>query len=365
MHAPHFLIIRLSAIGDIVMASGLIQSLKSKYPQCKISWLAEPVGASLLSQDQRIHQVLVFDKSRLLAFIKQKNYRGALRLFSRFTKHLRSTQYDYVIDAQGLLKSSILAFLSKSQRSVGFVSKEKSHWFVQRKITKNNSTQMASEYRQLAAFFECTPSDFVLKLQSNTQTQHNASNSIANITAGKPYICIAPFTTRAQKHWLEAYWQVLIKHFCTTYPFNIVILGAKGDAASAKALLLDDKVHSLCGSTSLLEASEIIRGGDFFVGVDTGLTHMAVMHNVAMAVIFGSTCPYTETDNPRCHVLFDNLPCAPCKRSPTCHGAYTCMQNIVPSRIFEISQRYLTSQPLQVIKADGLELATSKQHTHD
>lgn len=341
MQTPHFLIIRLSAIGDIVMASGLIQSLKAQYPDCKITWLAEPVGASLLKQDERIDSVLVFDKPAIQKQMKQKHYLAGFRLFSSFVKQLRETTYDYVIDTQGLLKSSVLAGFAKSKHSVGFKSKEKSHWFVKKALVKQLSMQISSEYRQLAKYMDCPPEEFQLKLKTNDSTKLQASKALAELGIESDFICVAPFTTRPQKHWIESHWIVLISQLRAKYSLPIVILGGPGDEPAAKAMLTNKGVHSLCGKTSLLGASEIINKAAFFVGVDTGLTHMAVMHKKPMVAIFGSTCPYLETDNPDCKVLYENLDCAPCKRRPTCGGEFTCMQNIKPERIEHIASEYL------------------------
>jgi len=77
------------------------------------------------------------------------------------------------------------------------------------------------------------------------------------------------------------------------------------------------------------------------IGVDTGLTHMGIAAGVPTVALFGSTCPYTETGRDNVEVIYHNLDCAPCKRRPSCGGAFTCMTEILPSEALEALERTL------------------------
>lgn len=340
----HFLIIRLSAIGDIVMASGLINSLKSTYPNCKISWMAEPIGATLLNQDDRLEEVVVFDKSKFSSYLKSKQYRLAFGYFKDVAKRLRATKYDCVIDTQGLFKSAIWAKVARKNHSVGFKSKEKSHWFVKQSLSKQLSNQISSEYRQLAQYLNCDQNSFQLKLKVNATTEERVNDLTRGLIGNQAFICFAPFTTRPQKHWIEQYWSDLVQLIQNECSLPIVVLGGPNDENKVERIFSGTQVISLCGKTSLLEASHLISKAKLFVGVDTGLTHMAVMGNIPCLAIFGSTCPYTVTDNPHCEVLYKDLKCAPCKRKPTCNARFDCMRELAPEYVFERASVYLNQQ---------------------
>ena len=83
--------------------------------------------------------------------------------------------------------------------------------------------------------------------------------------------------------------------------------------------------HPLGVSASLVSKAKAV------IGVDTGLTHMGIAAGVPTVALFGSTCPYTETGRDNVRVIYHGLDCAPCKRRPTCGGAFTCMAGIQPS----------------------------------
>jgi len=85
---------------------------------------------------------------------------------------------------------------------------------------------------------------------------------------------------------------------------------------------------SLVGGTSLLTAAALIKQARVLVGVDTGLSHMGIAFERPSVLLFGSTCPYTETGSARARVLYHRRDCSPCRRRPTCAGAFSCMREI-------------------------------------
>ena len=151
---PSVLLIRLSAIGDIVMASGLPSSINDHFHgKAHITWLVEAPYASLVSNHPDVHDVITWPKTEWLTLAKQNKYLSLFKSVLRFRHLLRSQRFDLVVDAQGLLKSAILAWLSGARRRVGFYSKEKSHWFLTQYYKKPLSDEISSEYRYLGSKF--------------------------------------------------------------------------------------------------------------------------------------------------------------------------------------------------------------------
>ena len=101
------LIVRLSALGDIVMASGLIPALHTRYPEAELSWVCEAGCVPLLRHNPRIKQVIVWPRGEWEALLKAKRYMALWRAVRTFRARLRTEQFDLVLDAQGLLKSGL------------------------------------------------------------------------------------------------------------------------------------------------------------------------------------------------------------------------------------------------------------------
>src|SRR5215204_2152637 len=102
-------ILRLSSIGDVIHTLPVVDLLKERYPNCRITWVAEKGMAPLLRNHPGIDQLLLVDTRnwRKRAFSPQ-----AWKEIYSFLRYLRSQEFDLALDFQGLFKSAILARIS-------------------------------------------------------------------------------------------------------------------------------------------------------------------------------------------------------------------------------------------------------------
>lgn len=335
------LIIRLSAIGDIVMASGLIPALKQRFPSAQIVWLADTGLTSLLENHTELHGVISWDKNAWRSLLKSGRLIALAREVLLLSKALRAHDFDLVIDAQGLLKSGLLAFLSGASRKVSFWSNEYGHLFSDEVLKRDfDDLRMSSEYRQIASFLGCDDSNYKLGLMPSHSDRTLARELISDrdFDGSTPIVAVAPFTTRPQKHWPMHYWPELIKRFVES-GWNVVMLGGPADKQLASSIESDANVSdcllNLVGKTSLIQSYAVIEQASALVGVDTGLTHMGVAANTPTVAIFGSTCPYLEPLSSKSIVIYEGLACSPCHRKPTCGGSHDCLSQITPQRAYE------------------------------
>jgi ADP-heptose:LPS heptosyltransferase len=117
----NILIVKLSAIGDVVHCLPLAAQIKARLPQAKITWLVEPPAKALLQNNKAVDQVIVFNKKNLLGRLRGLKTLGTgLGDIKSLLTKLSAEQFDLAIDAQGLLKSALLAFASGAPIRVGF-----------------------------------------------------------------------------------------------------------------------------------------------------------------------------------------------------------------------------------------------------
>ena len=90
-----------------------------------------------------------------------------------------------------------------------------------------------------------------------------------------------------------------------------------------------------------VDAAALIVSAKLVVGVDTGLTHMGMASGTPTLALFGATRPYLESGQPRTRVLYDALPCSPCRRRPTCNGEFPCMRGIAPEQAAQAALQLL------------------------
>jgi len=101
------LIVRLSAIGDVIFSTSLLPGLRQRYPEAKIIWLAEALGAEVLGDHPLLDDVWVLPRRRWVKEWKAGRKGAVLREVMEWRKKLRAERFDLAIDMQGLLKSGI------------------------------------------------------------------------------------------------------------------------------------------------------------------------------------------------------------------------------------------------------------------
>lgn len=336
MPFQRILIVRTSAIGDVVFASPFAAALRRTYPHAHIAWLVEPGIHELLSANPHIDELILWPKNEWKRLWSQGRWLALLRAVRRLSQELRSRAFDTAIDLQGLLKSGFLTWLTGARQRIGLGSREGSQWLMTQVLAKGgDARRISSEYLFLAEQLDLDTGSFLPELSIGTETQTASEQLRAAHGLGRQgYAVLAPFTTRPQKHWFEDAWQTLIPKIHRELGLTPVILGGPGDQSAALRLIEPGGgAISLAGQTRLPEAAALVRDAALVIGVDTGLTHMGHAFGTPTVALFGSTCPYTVTGRPSGRVVWLNLACSPCKRRPTCHGAHTCLRDITDERV--------------------------------
>lgn len=314
------------------MASGLPSNIKEGLNAAEVYWLVEAPYADFVRAHTYVDGVIPWPKQAWSLLFKQKKWRKLFSEIRRFRRQLKHLQIDVAIDAQGLLKSAALCWLSGARRRIGFRSKEHSHWLLTESIDKPVSENMCSEYISLGAHLGATHYTMHLPAGKSAITSVNVLREQYNLL--QAFVVFCPFTTRPQKHWPQSYWQRLINLVQAELSLPVVILGGPGDTDAADELAsTNETTINLAGKLSLSASGAILTHAQVVIGVDTGLTHLAIAHGRPVLALFGSTRPYTQTPSNNANVLFQPLPCAPCKRKPSCDGAFTCMSAIHPEDV--------------------------------
>ncbi len=345
------LMIRLSAIGDIIMASPLIRAMRQRYPTAQLVWLVQEEYAALLTAHSQLDAVIAWPKQRWIRLFRQRRWLTLLHEISAFIRLLRHYQFDLALDVQGLFKSAIWAWISGAKRRIGINAREGSQWLMTEVLScDRNQPRISSEYRQLAAYLDLATEPFALDIEIAIPDQQEAADLLRQVGIRGDFIAFCPFTTRPQKHWPWAHWIALSQRLREKMAWPCIVLGGSHDQAVADELVAHSKgaiTAHLAGRTSLPQAIAVLSKARLVIGVDTGLTHGALSQRVPTIALFGSTRPYQDTGISDSRVLYQALPCSPCRRHPTCGGAYTCMHLITEAEVLLAvdSLKLLRNQP--------------------
>ena len=110
------LLIKLSALGDVVQTIPVLNKLRRRYPAAQLDWLASPAFAELLAHNPAIDNVIAFPRDQWSAPWRPAPYVSSARLAAR----LKRTAYDLVLDLQGQFRSAVFAKLSGAPVRIGF-----------------------------------------------------------------------------------------------------------------------------------------------------------------------------------------------------------------------------------------------------
>jgi len=201
------LIIRPSAIGDIVMASPMIHVLRQAWPQAHIAWLADESVRGILDYHPDLDEILYWSKE---SWRRQLRSMRLLKLFSEiknFSRQLRKRQFDLAIDAQGLFRSRFLAWLSHATERVGLDSREPGRFLMTRIVSRGaDKRAMSSEYRQIMQALGLDPGPFDPKIVLSQEDKMRAGFKLSALQFNNGFALFCPFTTRPHKHWFPERW---------------------------------------------------------------------------------------------------------------------------------------------------------------
>ncbi|MGW8185742.1 MAG: lipopolysaccharide heptosyltransferase II [Desulfobacterales bacterium] len=338
------LIIRPSAIGDIVMASPMIRVLRHAWPRGHIAWLADTSVRGLLDNHPALDEVIYWSKEDWRRMMKTLRLLRLSSEVASFSRDLKKRRFDIALDGQGLLRSRLLAWLSGAAERVGFDSQEPGAFLMTRIVSRGpDKSAMSSEYIFLMRTMGLAPERFDPELVLAPRDGIGAETKLHSVRLFDRFAVICPFTTRPQKHWPEDRWASLARTINDRSELPLVLLGGPNDTAAARRFQdrIGAALYDFTGKTSLAEAAAIIERADLVIGVDTGLTHLGTAFKRPTVALFGATCPYLRTPSPKTVVVYNPQACAPCKRKITCAGRYDCMNTITVEQVLGAVNRVL------------------------
>ena len=92
------------------------------------------------------------------------------------------------------------------------------------------------------------------------------------------------------------------------------------------------------------ESVALVSRASLVIGVDTGLSHMGWAFSVPVIALFGLTCPCRVVPGREGDILYAEPHCSPCRRRPTCGGAFDCMSALTLDSVINAAQRYLSTE---------------------
>lgn len=390
------LIIRLSALGDVVHtlpAAAAIKSglIRAGYPDTTLSWLVESPSKDLLLQNDLIDEVILFPKKALTAKLSDPSkWFTTGSGFTKFTDQLKGRRFDAVIDFQGLLKSSILGYISGAKFRIGYSKvKEFSHVFLTHKLEIQDyfaeGTHIVNRHLLLA--------DFTVRVLAGKLKSHEDFASVAQLTSkvlaggataadtpqlkadfslprpeaqaysrikemipflsnSEPKVVLIPGTTWDTKIWSPKKWAELGSRLAKSDGTNpgagIIVAGGPGEEKVNSQITASIKTNGpppvdLTGKTSLVDLIALYENSDLVIGGDTGPMHLAcATGHPRVLALYGATPkrrngPYGGKNQ----ALALDLSCQPCDSTKCPLGTTACLVDMSVDLVYEQAKALL------------------------
>jgi heptosyltransferase-1 len=348
------LLIKLSALGDVVHTFPVLNKLRRRYPKARIDWLVTPGIAELLRYNPAINHVIEFLRSEWAEPWRPAPYVSTARLIAQ----LRAAEYDLVIDLQGQLRSAVLAFTSGAPVRIGFDKPRADAFTSLSRIIPEEARKHAWKGAREGSWLAYTdtiplptldihpverylgvgpmlglddgPADFSFPIPQEATARIDGLLEYHEI-AKATIAVVAPGTVWETKQWrADAFAEVARR--LLQQRLAVVLIGSKGERGLCEEIArLAPGVINLAGETALSELAALISRATVCVTNDSGPMHLAVALGRPVVSVFGPTDPvwagpYRQPES----VVRAGVPCSPCylRRLKDCPNGHACMQQV-------------------------------------
>lgn len=322
------LIIKPSSLGDIMHGLPVLEPIRKKWPDAKISWVIKDIYADILHGNLLVDDLVLLKHNSLTSSILS------------FREKLCRGKFDLAVDMQGLFRSGLIAFLSGASVRVGFRNaREMASLFYTNKVDAPLNIHAVDRNLKLAASLGCETRDIKFPLSLNQEAKQEVSEFIQKnkLDTKQPLITFVPGGRWEKKRWPALSFSSLGDLLSQKLNAGIIIAGSREEEGLVRKIRGAMKTQST-GATgfSLGSLKALLSRSDLVVTNDSGPMHIAVALGTPVVALFGPTDPqrtgpYTKNNL----VIQEKMNCMPCFRKVCSQNSFECMESISVLKVFE------------------------------
>jgi lipopolysaccharide heptosyltransferase I len=369
------LLIKPSALGDVVHTIPVLVKLRARYPNARIDWLITPENADIVRSHPALSNVVLFARRD---FSKRGRRWRAMVAFRDLLKQIRRAKYDLIVDMHGQMRSAFFTLISGAGVRIGFdrpikfsrtISAEhdlknvpsrgwrgarEGSWiaYTHRIPIPTLDVHAIDRYLWVAPLLglDNNPPDLTIYLSPETIRNVERLLEQHGVPASKPLVVLVPGTIWETKHWTIEGFAGVARQFLRE-GFAVALAGTKRDQDRCRQIAaVAPGACDLSGKTTPAELAALIRGAEVAVTNDSGSMHVAASLGKSMVGVFGPTNPvhigpYERPDS----VVRVDLPCSPCnyRRLSQCPFDHACMKQVTSEMVVERVRKILATAKSQ------------------
>ncbi len=334
------LIIKPSALGDVVTALPVLRGLRRTFGGARVSWLLSTTCAPLLEDDGDLDEVVPFDRRRLGAAWRSP---AAAKLLAGFLRRLSRGGFDWVIDLQGLFRSGFFAFTTGAAVRAGFADAREGAWVFythrHRPAERHTVDRNIALARRLG--IDARREDMTLPLAGAGREFAERFRRRSG-AGGGGFLVFVPPTRWATKRYPVRHWRAVAAGLARRMP--LALLGTQSDRALCARIAdaAGRDAFNLAGETTLPQMVGLIASSACVVCSDSAAQHIAQAVGVDVVTLIGPTRPERTGPLIRGRSIVADVPCRGCLKRKCRH--VTCMQSIAPETVVSVVERLLEEQ---------------------
>jgi heptosyltransferase I len=363
------LLIKLSAVGDVIHTIPVLNKLRRRYPAAQLDWLVTPAIAELLRHNPAISNVIEFAREdwskpwTLTPFVS----------YGRLAAKLRANAYDLVVDMHGQFRTAVFTLATGAPVRIGFDRPRARVWDASPRTFSAEARKHAWQGAREGSWIAYTHHIPVPTLDLHAVDRYLSVGPILGLEKGPPdfsfpvpqaaiarvesllrqhdiadtpLVTMAPGTIWETKHWESDKFAEVARHFLQQ-GFAVALMGTRRERAVCEDVArLAPGAVDVAGETTLTELAALVRRSAISVTNDSGPMHLAVALNRPVVSVFGPTDPiwigpYGRADA----VSRAGVPCSPCflRQLSRCRYDHVCMENVSARAVIERMERVLSN----------------------
>lgn len=307
------LIIKPSALGDIVQALPVLTGLKRRWPEAEIDWIVNDTLREILEGHPCLRKTILYPRKRW-------NSPKRLPEIWRWGKRLRAEKYDITIDLQGLLRSALMTWAAASPRRLGLLSAREGSRAFYNEFIADTAISAAERYLTCLEHLDIPVQPLDFQLSARAPLPEALQNHA-------PYIVLHPYSKWRTKLWPWRYYQELVD----LMPDQRFVVVGEGPWFPLEA----PQVVDLRGKLTISTLVTVLDRAQSVLSTDSGPAHIAGALGRPTLVLFGATdWRKTKPSGAKVRIHTHALFCSPClKRTCWRDTPMECMSLLTPQKV--------------------------------
>lgn len=365
------LLIKPSAVGDVIHALPVLAKLRKRYPAARIDWMLTPENAQLVGRHPAISNVVLFERR---AYGRPWRDWSSSLDFVRMISNLREANYDLVIDLHGQFRSAFFTLATGAQTRIGFdrprrrvrhagraLPEEAFHhaWQGARELSwiaythrigiPTLDAHAIDRYLWLGELLDLPTGPPETNLPIAPEARERVDQLLKSEGVGeKPIALLSPGTIWETKRWLSENFAAVGRHFAEM-DWAVILTGAGKDVRACQEVAAQcPQAINLCARTNLSDLAALTQRASICITNDSGPMHLAAALGTPLVAIFGPTDPlwvgpYGRADS----VVRAGVPCSPCylRHLRQCRHNHACMHEVTAEMVIERAEETLRRTP--------------------